>query len=116
MMLKFLTVDWVNYVFNNLSLKIYEKEQEKRRIKKQQEKRRIINNNRIIVKVNDHTIYDSKKQKNMPDGLYFALVSYGLKDSVNANVRNKKAPINYNIISSASTIPVISDNITTIEA
>lgn len=62
-MLKFLTVDWAEYIFNHISLKMYENKQEKHRKAKQLEKNRIIKNNRIIVKVNDDIIYDSKKEK-----------------------------------------------------
>lgn len=104
-MLKFLTTDWVDYLFNHVSLKMYEYEQEKHRKAKQAEKIKIIKNNRIIVKVNNSVIYDSKKEKDMSDDLYYALLSYGLKDSINSKNRNKKVPINYNIYPSISTIP-----------
>ena len=105
-MLNFLTTDWVEYLFNYISLKVYEKEQEKHRKLKQLEKNRIIKNNRIIVKVNDCTIYDSKKDKYMSDDLYYALLSYGLIDAVNSKKRNKNTPISYNIVPSISTMPI----------
>jgi len=104
-MLKLLTTDWVEYIFNYVSLKIYEKEQEKHRRLKQLEKNKIIKNNRIIVKVNDCTIYDSKKNKDMSDDLYYALLSYGLIDAVNSKKRKKNTPISYNIVPSISTMP-----------
>lgn len=104
-MLNFLTTDWVEYIFNSISLKIYEREQEKHRRLKQIEKKKIITHNRIIVKVNNCTIYDSKKDKNMSDDLYYALLSYGLMDAVNSKKRNKNTPISYNIVPSISTIP-----------
>lgn len=104
-MLNFLTTDWVEYIFNYASLKIYEKEQEKHRKLKQIEKNKIIKNNRIIVKVNDCTIYDSKKDKDMSDDLYYALLSYGLIDAVNSKKRKKNTPISYNIVPSISTMP-----------
>jgi hypothetical protein len=105
-MLNFLTIDWVGNLFDYVSLRIYEKEQERHRQLKQQEKTKIIKNNRIIVKVNNDIIYDSKKDKEMSDELYFALLSYGLMDSVNSKSRNKKTPINYNIFPSISTMPM----------
>ena len=105
-MLKFLTTDWVEYLFNKIALKIYENEQKRYRKSRQAEKNRIIKNNRIIVKVNNDTIYDSKKEKDMSDDLYFALLSYGLMESVNSKTRNKNSPINYNICSSISTLPI----------
>lgn len=108
-MANFFTVDWAGYIFNHMSLKIYEYEQEKHRKTNQAEKRKIIKNNRIIVKVNDDIIYDSKKEKDMSDDLYYALLSYGLKDSINSKPRNKKAPISYNIYPSITTIPMLND-------
>ncbi len=105
-MLNFLTTDWVEYIFNRISLKLYEKEQEKHRKLKQIEKNKIIKNNRIIVKVNDCTIYDSKKDKNMSDDLYYALLSYGLMDAINSNKHKKNTPISYNIVPSISTMPL----------
>lgn len=105
-MLDFLTADWVEYIFNHFSLKIYEKEQEKHRKLKQIKKNKIIKNNRIIVKVNDCTIYDSKKEKSMSDDLYYALLSYGLMDAINSKDRNKNTPISYNILPSISTMPI----------
>ncbi len=106
-MKNFLTTDWVDFLFNYVSLKIYEKEQEKHRKSKQLEKNKIIKNNRIIVKVNYCTIYDSKKDKDMSDDLYYALLSYGLIDAVNSKKRkkNKNTPISYNIVPSISTMP-----------
>lgn len=105
-MLNFLTTDWVEYIFNYISLKIYEREQEKHRKSKRIEKNKIIKNNRIIVKVNDCIIYDSKKNKNMSDDLYYALLSYGLKDAINSEKRKKNTPISYNIVPSISTMPI----------
>ena len=104
-MLNFLTTDWVEYIFDCISLKIYEKEQEKHRKLKRLEKNKIIKNNRIIVKVNNSTIYDSKKNKNMSDDLYYALLSYGLMDAINSKNRKKNTPISYNIVPSISTMP-----------
>lgn len=105
-MFKFLCTDWVEYLFNLFSLKLYEKEQEKHRKQYQAEKKQIIRNNRIIVKVNDNIIYDSKKEKEMSDELYYALLSYGLKDSINSQSKNKTTPIYYNIVPSISTLPI----------
>lgn len=104
-MMKLLTADWANILFNYFSLKIYEHEQAKHRKTQQYEKNKIIRHNRIIVKVNDDIIYDSKKDKEMSDDLYFALLSYGLKESVNSKKKDNKTPINYNIYPSISTIP-----------
>lgn len=104
-MLNFLTVDWIEYIFNNIALKMYENEQEKHRKSSQSEKKKIIKNNRIIVKVNNDIIYDSKKDGDMSDDLFYALLSYGLMDSVNSKKENKQTPINYNIIPSISTMP-----------
>lgn len=102
--------DWVEILFHKISLKLYEKEQEKHRKISQIQKNKIIKNNRIIVKVNDAIIYDSKKEKNMSDELFYALVSYGLMDSINSKLRNKKSPINYNLHSSISSIPALPKN------
>jgi len=98
-------MDWVEYIFNHIALKIYESEQEKHRKSYQAEKKRIIKNNRIIVKVNNDIIYDSKKDKTMSDDLYYALLSYGLMESINVKPRNRNTPINYNITPSISTMP-----------
>lgn len=103
-MLKILKTDWVEYIFNYVSLKMYENEQEKRRKTKNAEKKKIIKNNRIIVKVNNNIIYDSKKNKDMSDELYYALLSYGLKESISSK-NNKKSPIHYNLMSSISAMP-----------
>lgn len=108
-MFNLFTIDWVEYLFDYMSLKIYEKEQEKHRKLKTIEKNKIIRNNRIIVKVNNDVIYDSKKEKNMSDELYYALLSYGLMDTINSKSRKKNTPINYNIIPSISTIPIPSN-------
>lgn len=108
-MFKFLSVDWIDCLFNFLALKIYESEQEKHRKKRNAEKNKIIRNNRIIVKVNNDIIYDSKKEKNMSDELYYALLSYGLMDAINSQNRKKNSPINYNILPSISTIPIPSN-------
>lgn len=105
-MFNFLTTDWIEYWFNYLSLKLYEKEQENHRKIRENEKNKIIRNNRIIVKVNNDIIYDSKKEKDMSDDLYYALLSYGLMDTINSKTRNKKSPIHYNIMPSISTIPI----------
>lgn len=110
-MLKLLTIDWVEILFNHISLKMYENEQVRHRKAKQIEKNRIIKNNRIIVKVNNDVIYDSKKEKDMSDDLYYALLSYGLMDSINSKSKNKKTPINYNIIPSISTMPILIDDV-----
>ena len=109
-MLKLLTTDWVEYIFNHISLKMYENKQEKLRKLKQAKKKRIIKNNRIIVKVNNNIIYDSKKEKDMSDELFYALLSYGLMDSINSKSRNKNTPINYNIIPSISSMPDFTEN------
>ena len=105
-MFNFLATDWIENMFNYISLKMYEKEQEKHRQEKQAEKTKIIRNNRIIVKVNNDIIYDSKKEKDMSDELFYALLSYGLMETVNSKERNKNTPINYNIVSSISTMPI----------
>ena len=105
-MFKFLSMDWIDYLFNYLSLKLYEKGQEKHRKLRDAEKNKIIRNNRIIVTVNNDIIYDSKKNKKMSDDLYYALLSYGLKDTINSQKRKKNSPINYNISSSISTMPI----------
>lgn len=112
-MLKLLTTDWASYLFDLISLKIYEREQHSRKKNKQLEKKKILKNNRIIVKVNNSVIYDSKKEKEMSDDLFYALLSYGLMDSVNSGNRNKKSPINYNITPSISTMPVLVDSLVT---
>lgn len=109
-MLKLLSTDWAEYIFNLLSLKIYENEQGKRRRNKRTEKKRVLKNNRIIVKVNNDIIYDSKKEKDMPDDLYYALLSYGLKESINSKP-NKKTPINYTLYHSISAVPVWNEDI-----
>lgn len=108
-MFKFLTTDWVEFLFNRISLKIYENEQERHRRSNQAEKKRIIKNNRIIVRVNNDTIYDSKKEKDMSDDLFYALLSYGLMDSINSKTRKKNTPINYNILPSISTMPDLTE-------
>lgn len=108
-MLKFLTTDWVEFLFNRISLRVYENEQERHRKSHQAEKKRIIKNNRIIVKVNNDTIYDSKKEKDMSDDLFYALLSYGLMDSINSKTRNKNTPINYNIFPSISVMPDLTE-------
>ena len=108
-MIKLLCTDWVEYFFHYFSLKFYEKKQEKHRKQNNEEKNKIVRNNRIIVKVNDTIIYDSKKEKNMSDELYYALLSYGLKDSINSQPKNKKSPIYYNITPSISALPVFFD-------
>lgn len=105
MLLKFLTMDWVATFFSYMSLKMYEKEQEKHRKAKQVQKIKIIKNNRIIVKVNNDTIYDSKKEKDMSDDLYYALLSYGLMDFIKSKPKNKNIPITYNISPTISTMP-----------
>lgn len=104
-MKRIFTTDWVEYIFNRIALWIYENEQKKYRKSIQSQKRKIINNNRIIVKVNNEVIYDSKKQKDMSDDLYYALLSYNLMEVINSMDRNKKAPINYNITPSISVLP-----------
>lgn len=103
----FLMTDWVESFYNKVSLLMYESEQERRRKLRQSEKNKIVKNNRIIVKVNNDIIYDSKKQKDMSDELYYALLSYGLMEAINSKARNKKAPINYNLFSSISSIPAL---------
>lgn len=108
--------DWVEAFFQKVSLKIYEKEQEKYRKANQIQKNKIIKNNRIIVKVNNNIIYDSKKEKDMSDELFYALLSYGLMDSVNSKLRNKKTPINYNLCSSISSIPAFPEENVEIKA
>ncbi len=108
-MLNFLSTDWVEYWFNLVSLKMYEKTQEKHRRIRNTEKNKIIKYNRIIVKVNNDIIYDSKKEKDMSDELYYALLSYGLMDTIKSKTRNKKSPIHYNITPSISTIPIPKD-------
>ncbi len=105
-MFEILTTDWIEYWFNHLSLKLYEKDQEKHRKIRNAEKNKIIRNNRIIVKVNNDIIYDSKKEKNMSDDLYYALLSYGLMDVINSKTRKKNSPINYNILPSISAMPI----------
>lgn len=100
-----LMTDWVEYLFNRISLKIYENEQKKHRKYYQEKKKQIIKNNRIIVKVNNDTIYDSKKDKDMSDELFYALISYGLMDAINTKKKNNNTPINYNIFPSISTMP-----------
>ncbi len=77
---------------------------------KRTEKKRVLKNNRIIVKVNNDIIYDSKKQKEMPDDLYYALLSYGLKESINSKT-NKKTPINYTFNHSISAVPIWNEDI-----
>lgn len=109
-MLKFLCTDWIELLFNFFSLKIYEREQKRLKRQRSEEKNKIIRNNRIIVKVNDNIIYDSKKEKDMSDELYYALLSYGLKESINSQNRSKKTPIHYNIIPSISTLPNLYNN------
>ena len=106
-MKKFFTTDWVEYFFKKVSLLMYESEQERHRKIRRSEKNKIVKNNRIIVKVNDDIIYDSKKQKDMSDDLFYALLSYGLKESIRSNERNKKAPINYNLFPSISSITAL---------
>lgn len=108
-MLRFLAMDWVAYLFNGFAVWMYEKEQEKHRKYKQNEKKKIIKNNRIIVKVNSEVIYDSKKEKDMSDDLYYALLSYGLMDSVNLKAKKSKSPISYNIMPSISTMPYVTN-------
>lgn len=81
-MLKFLTTDWVSYFFDKISLSLYEKEQQKYKKYRESEKQKIVKNNKIIVKVNDKIIYDSSQDIDMSDDLYYALLSYGLKESV----------------------------------
>ena len=76
----------------------------------EQKKKRVLKNNRIIVKVNNDIIYDSKKQKEMPDDLYYALLSYGLKESINSKT-NKKTPINYTFNHSISAVPIWNEDI-----
>lgn len=102
-MFNFLSIDWIDYLFNYFSLKIYENEQEKHRKKRIAEKKKILRNNRIIVKVNNDVIYDSKKEKKMSDDLYYALLSYGLMDVISSQKKNSL--INYNILPSISTMP-----------
>lgn len=106
-MLKLLSTDWIDCLFNYLSLKLYEKEQEKHRRLRNIEKNKIIRNNRIIVKVNNDLIYDSKKEKEMSDELYYALLSYGLMDAINSQKGKKNSLINYNILPSISTMPTL---------
>lgn len=103
---EFITTDWVDYAFKVLSLKRYEKEQEKCRKRLLSEKNRVTKNNRIIVKVNDDLIYDSKKNGEISDELFLALLSYGLMDSIK-NKPRKNAPINYTISPTISTLPTI---------
>ena len=105
-MFKFLSMDCIDYLFNHLSLKLYEKNQEKHRKLRDAEKNKIIRNNRIIVKVNNSIIYDSKKEKRMSDDLYYALLSYGLMETVNLQKGKKNPLINYNILPSISTMPI----------
>lgn len=111
-MLDIISKDWVEYIFNRISLKMYENEQVRHRKSLQAQKRKIINKNRIIVKVNDEVIYDSKKQREMSDELYYALLSYDLMEAINSKTKNKNAPINYNISPSISALPnLIIDNV-----
>lgn len=107
-MVSVFNTDWVKYIFDYLSLKMYENEQKKHRKSQQAQKRKIINNNRIIVKINNTLIYDSKKQKDMSDDLYYALLSYGLMEAINNG--NKKTPISYNITPSISVLPNLTIN------
>lgn len=104
-MLKILTTDWVEYLFNKVSLRLYENKQERHRKNKESEKNKIIRNNRIQVIVNSDIIYDSKKNKEMSDGLYYALLSYGLMESINSQKRDKKRMICYNIAPDISVMP-----------
>ena len=107
--LEFMKKDWSDYFLKTISLKMYEKEQAEKRKKISCEKNRITRNNRIIVKVNEETIYDSKdKSKELSDELYFALLSYGLKESIR-NKPNKKTPIKYNITPKITSAPTFTN-------
>lgn len=106
----FICKDWTEYFAQKLSLKVYEKEQEKNRKKLLYEKNKILRNNRIIVRVNDDIIYDSKKSGDISDDLYFALLSYGLMDSIK-NKSNSHTPISYNITPKISSLPAFYSDI-----
>ena len=97
--------DWIEMCFQKIALKMYENEQEKRRVELQNEKRNVIRNNRIIVKVNNKIVYDSKKDKELSDDLYYALLSYGLMDAINNKAKRKNSLIRYDLDSKISTIP-----------
>lgn len=104
--LEFITKDWSEYILGKISFHLYENEQKKHRQRMLSEKNRITKNNRIIVKVNSDIIYDSKKDGEMSDQLYLALLSYGLMDSIK-NKSSKNAPINYTITPTISSMPMI---------
>lgn len=101
----YLTTDWFSVLLDRISLNLYEKELEKVRKMNQNKKRQVVKNNRIIVKVNNDVIYDSKKTEDMSDELFYALLSYGLMDSIKSKDRNRNTPINYNLSSSITPIP-----------
>lgn len=100
-----LNMDWVDSFFQKMSLKVYEDEQEKRRQTLQNEKKQIIKKNRIIVRVNNEIIYDSKKNKDISDELYFALLSYGLREAVSKKEKKRNPLISYELNSKISSIP-----------
>lgn len=103
--------DWIETWFQKNALRMYEDEQEKQRQRLQSEKKQLVKNNRIIVKVNHSVIYDSKKNNDISDELYYALLSYGLKEVISKKDKNKKSPIRYELDSEISAIPEVVMNV-----